>query len=80
MGRFEVNTHFNKKVSEKWLTGLYVHGNYTGQKFDMNDDNFLDMPLAKQLNVLNRWQFTDAEKGWVSFINVRFMNDEKQTG
>jgi outer membrane receptor for ferrienterochelin and colicins len=59
---------------------LYVHGNYTGQKFDMNNDNFLDMPLAKQLNVLNRWQFSDAEKGWVSFINVRFMNDEKQTG
>jgi outer membrane receptor for ferrienterochelin and colicin len=80
MGRFEVNTHFNKKVSEKWHTGLYIHGNYTGQKFDMNDDNFLDMPLSKQLNVLNRWQFTDAEKGWVSFINVRFMNDEKQTG
>jgi len=80
MGRFEVNTHFNTKVSEKWNTGLYVHGNYTGQKFDMNDDNFLDMPLSKQINVLNRWQFTDAQKGWVSFINVRFMSDEKQTG
>lgn len=80
MGRFEVNTHFNKKVSDKWDTGLYIHGNYTGQKFDMNDDNFLDMPLANQINVMNRWQFTDAQKGWVSFINVRFMNDEKQTG
>lgn len=80
MGRFEVNTHFNKKVSDKWDTGLYIHGNYTGEKFDMNEDNFLDMPLSKQINVLNRWQFTDAEKGWVSFINVRFMNDEKQTG
>lgn len=80
MGRFEVNTHFNKKVSDKWNTGLYIHGNYTGEKFDMNDDNFLDNPLAKQINVLNRWQFSDAEKGWVSFINVRFMKDEKQTG
>ena len=79
-GRFELNTHFNENVSEKWQTGLYVHGNYTGQKFDMNDDNFLDMPISNQINVMNRWQFTDAEKGWVSFINVRFLKDEKQTG
>jgi outer membrane receptor for ferrienterochelin and colicin len=29
---------------------------------------------------MNRWQYTDAEKGWVSFLNVRFLKDEKQTG
>ena len=29
---------------------------------------------------MNRWQYTNAEKGWVSFTNVRFLNDEKQTG
>ncbi len=79
-GRLELNTHFNQKVSEKWQTGLYVHGNYRGEKFDRNKDNFLDAPLANQINVMNRWQFTDAEKGWVSFINARFLNDEKQTG
>lgn len=79
-GRLELNTHFNKKVNDKWQTGLYVHGNYRGQKFDQNDDGFLDMPLMQQINVMNRWQYTDAEKGWVSFINFRYMNDEKQTG
>ncbi len=79
-GRFELNTHFNHKVSEKWQTGLYVHGNYRGNKFDRNNDNFLDLPLANQLNVMNRWQYLDAEKGWVSFINVRLMEDSKQTG
>lgn len=46
----------------------------------MNDDGFLDNPLAKQINVLNRWQYTDLEKGWVSFLNFRYMNDAKQTG
>lgn len=79
-GRLELNTHINKKVSDKWRTGLYVHGNYRGEKFNKNNDNFLDMPLSNQINVMNRWQFTDAEKGWVSFINLRFLNDEKQTG
>lgn len=79
-GRLELNTHINKKVSEKWQTGLYVHGNYRGTKFDNNDDGFLDFPLMQQINIMNRWQYIDAAKGWVSFINVRYMQDEKQTG
>ncbi|WP_299012565.1 carboxypeptidase-like regulatory domain-containing protein [uncultured Polaribacter sp.] len=80
MGRLELNTHFNEKISDKWQTGLYIHGNYRGQKFDNNNDNFLDMPLANQINVMNRWQYTDAQNGWIGFLNVRFLNDEKQTG
>lgn len=78
--RFELNTHFNKKVSDKWSTSLFLHGNTRVAKNDMNDDGFLDNPLAKQINVLNRWQYVDAEKGWVSFINLRYMKDEKQAG
>ena len=79
-GRLELNTHFNQRISDKWQTGLYIHGNYRGEKFDNNNDNFLDAPLANQINVMNRWQYTDAQNGWVSFITARFLNDEKQTG
>uniref|UniRef100_UPI00404AA593 TonB-dependent receptor domain-containing protein n=1 Tax=Flavobacterium sp. TaxID=239 RepID=UPI00404AA593 len=78
--RFELNTHFNKKISDKWASSLFVHGNTRVAKNDMNNDGFLDNPLAKQINVMNRWQYTDLEKGWVSFINARVMRDEKQTG
>jgi len=53
-GRLELNTHFNQKVSEKWQTGVYVHGNYRGEKFDRNDDGFLDFPLMNQINIMNR--------------------------
>jgi outer membrane receptor for ferrienterochelin and colicin len=78
--RFELNSHFNTKISDKWASSLFVHGNTRIAKNDMNDDGFLDNPLAKQINVLNRWQYTDAQKGWVSFINFRYMNDQKQAG
>lgn len=78
--RFELNTHFNKKLSDKWSSSLFIHGNTRVSKNDMNDDGFLDNPLAKQINVMNRWQYSDMEKGWVSFINFRYMRDEKQTG
>lgn len=78
--RVELNTHFNTKVSDKWSTGLYLHGNTQQQKHDVNDDGFLDMPLYNQINVMNRWQYTNLEKGVVSFINLRYLNDEKQAG
>ena len=79
-GRLELNTHFNTKVSEKWSTGLYLHGNLRDEKFDKNEDTFLDVPLKKQINVMNRWQYTNPEKGFVSFINVRYLNDQNQAG
>lgn len=78
--RFELNTHFNKKLNDKWATSLFLHGNARVSKNDMNDDGFLDNPIGQQINMINRWQYTNAEKGWVSFINFRYMNDEKQTG
>ncbi|MCD9563601.1 TonB-dependent receptor [Tenacibaculum maritimum] len=79
-GRLELNSHFNQKIAKKWQTGIYVHGNYRGEKFDRNKDNFLDTPLARQINVMNRWQYTDTEKGWLSFVNLRYLKDEKQMG
>ncbi|OIQ27957.1 MAG: TonB-dependent receptor [Bacteroidetes bacterium MedPE-SWsnd-G2] len=79
-GRMELNTHFNIKIDDSWSTGIYAHGNLRNEKFDNNDDTFLDMPLANQINVMNRWQYTDTKHGFVSFFNLRFLNDEKQTG
>ena len=78
--RFELNTHFNKKVSDKWATSFYIHGNTRLSKNDMNHDGFLDNPLGKQVNMVNRWQYSNPETGWVSFINFKYMKDEKQTG
>lgn len=79
-GRFELNTHVNQQVSDKWSSGLYVHGNLRNQKFDRNDDSFLDVPLKEQINIMNRWQYTNPEKGLVSFINLRYLNDNTQAG
>jgi len=79
-GRTELNTHFNTDLTDKWSTGLYVHANNRSQKFDRNKDSFLDVPLSKQLNIMNRWQYSNLEKGLISFLNVRYLNDEKQSG
>ncbi|HPJ11637.1 MAG TPA: TonB-dependent receptor [Flavobacterium sp.] len=78
--RFEANVHANRKLSNKWSSSLFLHTNTRLSKNDMNDDGFLDNPLGRQINVLNRYQYYNPETGWVSFINLRFLNDEKQTG
>ena len=79
-GRQELNLQGNWKINDKWSSGLFLHGNRRNQEIDGNEDNFLDVPLAKQINILNRWQYTDSEKGWVSFGTIRLMNDKKQVG
>ena len=79
-GRYEMNTHFNHRFNDYWSTGFYIHGNKRSQKFDNNDDGFLDLPVSDQINLMNRWQYTDFEKGWVSFLSWRYMNDEKLLG
>ncbi|MBJ6367002.1 TonB-dependent receptor [Snuella sedimenti] len=79
-GRFELNTHLNTKITDKLYTGLFLHGNIRDTGFDRNKDSFLDIPLAKQVNLMNRWQYVDLDKGVVSFLNVRYLNDAKQAG
>lgn len=79
-GRYELNTHLNHKINEHWSTGLYAHGNKRIQKFDNNNDGFLDLPVSEQVNLMNRWQYIDPDKGWVSFLSWRYMNDAKLLG
>lgn len=78
--RFEANVHANRKLSDKWSNSLFLHTNTRLSKKDMNDDGFLDNPLARQINVMNRYQYYNPESGWVGFINLRYLSDEKQTG
>lgn len=78
--RLELNTHFNKRISDHWATSVFLHGNERSAKNDMNHDGFLDSPLGKQVNAVNRWQYSNPGTGWVSFVSFKYMNDEKQTG
>jgi len=78
--RFELNTNFSKKLSDKWATSLLLHGNIRDSKMDSNHDGFLDNPLQKQFNLLNRYQYYNPESGWVSFINFQYLDDTKLIG
>ena len=78
--RYELNAHSKVKLSDKWATSLLAHGNIRQRKSDHNHDGFIDNPIGNQINLLNRWQYSNAEKGWVSFLNLNYMKDERQAG
>jgi len=79
-GRMEVNMHSNVQVKDKLSTGLYAHVNMRKAKVDGNNDSFLDSPLGRQINIMNRWKYYDGKEGWQSSLMLRFLNDEKQAG
>ncbi|MDC6366875.1 MULTISPECIES: carboxypeptidase-like regulatory domain-containing protein [Flavobacteriaceae] len=78
--RYEFNSRFNHNISDELGMGIYIHANLRNGYIDNNEDSFLDTPLAKQVNFMNRWQYQNAETGWVSFANIQYLSDTKEIG
>lgn len=78
--RFELNAHVGAKLNPKWSSLLLLHGNTRTMRTDMNADGFMDNPLGKQLNVLNRYQYYNPESGWVGFLSLQLLQDQKISG
>jgi len=59
MGKVELNLNNRFDVGKKQNVSsmLLVHAESQIAKVDMNDDKFLDLPLNKQVNLMNRWDY-----------------------
>ncbi|HEY6160681.1 MAG TPA: TonB-dependent receptor, partial [Bacteroidia bacterium] len=78
-GRYEGNLQFANRFNKNASTLLLVHGSGVQLKMDRNGDGFLDMPLTKQYNVLNRWHFQIPNKLEAQF-GVKAMIEDRQGG
>ncbi|MDJ1494697.1 TonB-dependent receptor [Cytophagaceae bacterium DM2B3-1] len=82
MGRGELNIQSAQKVGKKWSTGLLLHGSALGESFmdqmDRNKDGFLDLPMFKQFNALNRWKY-DGERVKGQF-GIKTLYDNRRGG
>lgn len=56
-GRIETNLIINHRINPKLGTSLMTNGAFMPMKEDLNKDGFLDQPIIKQYNLLNRWNF-----------------------
>ncbi len=79
MGRLEANINLAQKVNDKWSTGLLTHANTTFVKNDINNDGFIDFPIGRQFNVINRWKYMD-NNGWIGQFAIKALNDKRQAG
>ena len=80
MERLELNTHYTANLSQKLDYGLYFHANKKDTSADKNNDGFRDDPTGQQLNILNRFQYTNLEKGLVGFFDFNYVFDERVYG
>ena len=80
MGRNEFNFHLNSKINSKFNSILFVHADNNSTINDNNNDGFLDHPTFKGFNLFNRYQYTDFEKGIVSFLGFKYMKNDKEAG
>ena len=77
-GRTEANVHAAQPTGKNSGNILMVHGNLFQQEMDQNNDGFLDQPLTKRFNVMDRWM-RRTERGMTQ-IGVRYVTDERQGG
>ena len=56
-GRTETDIMYRKDINKYVATSFFVKGAFRPIKNDRNNDGFLDQPLTKQFQAMNRWQF-----------------------
>jgi len=78
-GRYEANIYSGKKINDKLSTLLLLHGSDVSRKIDNNKDLFLDNPLGRQINLMNRWHLSIPEKLEAQLV-LKFLDDERKAG
>ena len=56
-GRAELNLNSSHHLGEKWKTALMGHASGIFLENDYNNDGFLDMPIARDYSLFNRWDY-----------------------
>ncbi len=74
--RFEGNVVKKFDLGNNWYLTNFLHGNYFNQKVDHNGDGFLDLPLNKQLNILERLDYVGEKFESKTFVHGLVNNSQ----
>jgi outer membrane receptor for ferrienterochelin and colicins len=79
-GRLEFNGNGNIRVHKDMLTtGIFVHASDQSRRNDENGNGFLDEPLSRQVQVLNRWKYNN-HKGYMAQAGFSFLTEDRLGG
>lgn len=77
-GRKEANLAGSVVFNDQLSTLVLAHVGHGMSRWDHNDDNFLDQPLIKQYNFLNRWYYVTEKLRF--HLGVKHMNESRYSG
>lgn len=78
-GRAETDFMYRKDINKYLATSVFARAAFNPLQNDRNNDGFLDNPLDKQFQAMNRWQF-NTNIGWEGIVTFGLNNDKKQAG
>ncbi len=77
-GRVEANVNAGIKLTPELSTGVLMHASDEFMSLDDNGDGYMDMPMIKQLNFINRWYYRSPR--FVSQAFVRALSENRMGG
>ena len=77
-GRIETNVNASVNLSKHLSTGVLLHASDEFTSLDDNGDGFMDMPMVKQYNFINRWYYKKDK--YNSQVFVRALSESRMGG
>jgi outer membrane receptor for ferrienterochelin and colicins len=77
--RAEINADGAVKINDKLSTSLLVHAATFQNKFDRNEDGFMDLPKFTTITAMNRWDYILPNK-WVSRFGFKYLYEDRNGG
>jgi outer membrane receptor for ferrienterochelin and colicins len=79
-GEKHINAAFGTKKA-KWTNYMALHTSQPGQKWDRDEDTFLDLPLLTRKSIYNKFRFRkENEVGFSAFVGLRFVDEQRIGG
>ena len=76
--RMEANADASIHLNENLSTALFAHYSNDRQPHDRNGDGFLDYPMTRQLNLMNRWHHEAGR--YVAQYGAKYIHEEREGG
>jgi outer membrane receptor for ferrienterochelin and colicins len=77
--RAELNADGAIKINDKLSTSLLLHTATFQNKFDRNNDGFMDLPKFTTITAMNRWDYIIPNK-WVSRFGFKYLYEDRNGG
>ncbi|PKL77891.1 MAG: TonB-dependent receptor [Ignavibacteriae bacterium HGW-Ignavibacteriae-4] len=76
----QLNANYTFKTGD-WSNITSFHTTQPADKFDRDNDNFLDVPQITRYSLFNKWSMGDEHQlGWNSKITLRYLNENRAGG